>query len=52
MANGEASDWMLGTHNIISFSPELGQTESFYPQKSEALQDILKDYSVVELFLR
>lgn len=24
VANGEASDWMLGVHDIISFSPEIG----------------------------
>lgn len=23
-ANGEASDWMLAEHNILAFSPELG----------------------------
>lgn len=37
LANGEASDWMLGKHGIISFSPELGggsgnpATDNFYP---------------------
>ncbi len=27
-ANGEASDWMLGAHNIIALSPELGTSAS------------------------
>lgn len=51
VANGEASDWMLGVHDIISFSPELGKTESFYPGKEDILEDIERDYKVIDYFL-
>jgi len=44
VANGEASDWMLGVHNIISFSPELGKASSFYPNKREIIDCIEEDY--------
>ena len=40
-ANGEASDWMLGEHGIIAFSPELGiddyRSDSFYIQNQNVL---------------
>ncbi len=36
-ANGEASDWLLGTFGIISFSPEIGliqrDANGFFPNK-------------------
>ena len=54
-ANGEASDWMLGVHNIVSFSPELGSdfksSSSFYPQKEVIPEVINLNYKVVELFI-
>lgn len=55
-ANGEASDWMLGVHNIISFSPELGTDDAasnaFYPNK-DLIPDIINtDFKVVEAFLQ
>jgi len=54
VANGEASDWMLGVHRIISMSPELGddrpETDKFYPPK-ESIAGILDfDWPVVDLF--
>ena len=54
-ANGEASDWMLGVHNIISFSPELGihnDDGGFYPPKKDISTIIDFDFKVVELFLK
>jgi len=37
-ANGEASDWLLGTYGIISFSPEIGliqkDANGFFPDKN------------------
>lgn len=50
-ANGEASDWMLGSHNIISFSAELGNLNSFYPSKEEIVTSIERDNLVIDLFL-
>ena len=49
---------MLGEKGIIAFSPELGSCEmtdgdifsKFYPSKELILEDINKDYPVVELF--
>ena len=52
-ANGEASDWMLGVHNIISFSPELGihnDDGGFYPGKQNIPEIIDFDYKVIDLF--
>ena len=55
-ANGEASDWMLATHDIISFSPELGIDQDyanhFYPDKDKIASIVNEDYKVVELFLK
>lgn len=55
-ANGEASDWMLASHDIISLSPELGSnletSNSFYPDKETIIDVINEDYRVVELFIR
>lgn len=37
LANGEATDWLLGEYGIIGMSPELGlntaTTNSFFPPK-------------------
>lgn len=55
-ANGEASDWMLATHGIISMSPELGtdsvDSEGLYPNKDVIPDVIRQDYRVVELFMK
>lgn len=48
---GEASDWMLGKHDIVSFSPEVGtedyKTESFMPEKSYVNKIINLNYKIV-----
>lgn len=51
-ANGEASDWMLGVHNIISFSPELGNVKEFYPPKNRIFPALQEEYKAIELFFR
>lgn len=56
VANGEASDWMLGVHRIISMSPELGDdrpdTDKFYPPKESIPQILDFDWPVVDLFFQ
>ena len=51
-ANGEASDWMLGEHGIISMSPELGErnsdTNAFYLSKEQVQSLTKKDYNVIQ----
>ena len=41
-ANGEASDWMLGAHNILAISPELGipnqSSETFFIKEAQILK--------------
>ena len=55
VANGEASDWMLGVHDIISFSPEMGSKEntggSFYPNKNQIKEVMSKEFLPIDLFL-
>lgn len=55
VANGEASDWMLAAHGIISFSPELGndnaEDDVFYPSKDGILRILEADYKAVQLFI-
>ncbi len=56
IANGEASDWMLGEHNIISMSPELGTTDSFsqtfFPEKEHISYIVNNNYKAIDLFLK
>lgn len=53
--DGEASDWMLGERNIISFSPELGSSDrranNFYFQKDLIFGAINENFKVVADFL-
>ena len=53
--DGEASDWMLGEHRIISFSPELGSlnpnAQSFFIDKDLIYPVIQENYKVIEYFL-
>lgn len=55
-SNGEASDWMLGEHNIVAFSPELGsfnpQAQDFIIPKNLIVDVINENYKVIELFLK
>ena len=55
-ANGEASDWMLASHDIISLSPELGVDKEFsnhfYPDRTKISSIVNEDYRVVDLFLK
>lgn len=55
VANGEASDWMLAAHGIISFSPELGndrpEDDVFYPSKDGIVRVVEADYAAIQLFL-
>ena len=48
-ANGEASDWMLATHGILSFSPELGSSgknkhhsDTFFIKDHDELHKVMK----------
>lgn len=54
-ANGEASDWMMKTHGIISLSPELGdktrQSEVFYPTHAKIVDIINYSQPIVNSFL-
>lgn len=54
--DGEASDWMLGEHNIIAFSPELGsnnsQAKDFYIRKDVIVDVIEENFKVIDLFLK
>ena len=54
--DGEASDWMLGDHQIFSFSPELGSknpaANTFFIPKNLIFSVILENYSVIDLFLK
>jgi len=54
VANGEASDWMLGRHGIISFSPELGNdktdTDSFFPPKDKIPEILDFEFPVIKAF--
>lgn len=53
--DGEASDWMLGEHQILAFSPELGskhsKAQTFFIPKNLIFSVIKENYSVIELFL-
>ena len=52
VANGEASDWMLGEHGIICLSPELGalnnKSDAFYLTNDELIEVVKDGYSAVE----
>ncbi len=52
---GEASDWMLGAHKIVAFSPELGtgqkETETFFPNEKYIKEIINLNYKIVKQFL-
>lgn len=54
--DGEASDWMLGEHKIVAFSPELGsfnpEAQTFFLPKDLIFKVINENYKVVDLFLR
>jgi hypothetical protein len=54
VANGEASDWMLGRHGIISFSPELGNdkqdTDNFFPPKEKIPEILDFEFPVIKAF--
>ena len=54
-SDGEASDWMLGEKKIISFSPELGSTDSrlqdFFFSQNLIYQAIDENYRVIRKFL-
>lgn len=56
LANGEATDWMLATHNVFAFSPELGikntDSETFYPHKYLHKKIIETDYKVIDGFFK
>ena len=49
---GEASDWMLGAHKIVAFSPELGtdqkETETFFPNEKYIKEIINLNYKIVK----
>lgn len=53
--DGEASDWMLGEHGIISFSPELGsfnpKAQDFIIPKNLIYDVIQENFKVINLFL-
>ena len=53
--DGEASDWMLGEKQIISFSPELGSfnplAQTFFLPKDLIFEVIQENYKVINLFL-
>ena len=55
-ADGEASDWMLGEHMIVAFSPELGsfnpKAQTFFLPKDLIYEVIQENFKVVELFMR
>lgn len=55
IANGEASDWMLGEKGILAFSPELGnkdpKSEDFYIDSSLHEQVVRDDYKTIETFI-
>jgi hypothetical protein len=44
LANGEATDWLLGTHGILGLSPELGlnteRTNMFFPPKDTIYESL------------
>lgn len=54
--DGEASDWMLGEHKIVAFSPELGSfneaAQTFFLPKDLIFDVIEENYKVVELFMK
>ena len=54
-ANGEASDWMLQKRNIISMSPELGDTskasEGFYYDLKTIKNVLRKDENAIQEFI-
>lgn len=56
VANGEASDWMLGVHGIISFSVELGddskEDDEFYPSKEGIVRVLTKESVVIDEFFK
>lgn len=55
IANGEASDWMLAKHGIISFSPELGnddkESQNFFTPKSSISKIIDYNFEAIQTFL-
>jgi len=54
--DGEGSDWMLGEHKIVAFSPELGSfnehAQTFFLPRDLIYEVIQENYKVVELFIR
>lgn len=54
--DGEGSDWMLGEHKIVAFSPELGSSNiharTFFLPKDLIHEVIQENYKVIELFMK
>ena len=54
-ASGEGSDWMLGEHKIVAFSPELGsknpEMNVFWAPKNLIYEGIMENYQIIKLFL-
>lgn len=54
--DGEGSDWMLGEHKIVAFSPELGsfndQAQTFFLPKDLIFEVIQENYKVIDLFIK
>ena len=44
MANGEATDWMLAAMNLLTFSPELCDVNTFFPTQSEVLKCVKENF--------
>ena len=54
-AMGEASDWILGEHKIISYSPELGYSDptfdDFFIQKGLINKALDENYRVIQMMM-
>ena len=54
-ANGEASDWMLGTYGVIALSPELGDPQedsrTMYPTPQVANRVLRYSWQIIQEFL-
>lgn len=54
--DGEGSDWMLGEHKIVAFSPELGsfnkKAQTFFLPKDLINEVIQENYKVIDLFIK
>lgn len=52
---GEASDYMLGKHDIFSFSPELGSgkksSDDFFISKQDIDDVLTLNYKIIEQFI-